>query len=151
MTLIPYEKRRELADSIRHYMDEDRHDAIRFVYEPGDATHYEFMLARCDTTPLTGACADEWMPYLRPVDLRSGYWLLASVGLKSGGCAMAVDLSDCAWNDPAYISEKLRLAYGSAVVIAELLAMITDAPTVWLDRLRADNPHTFGKVSAGSE
>lgn len=144
MTLIPFEKRRELAESIRHYVDEGAHDAIRFVYEPGDATHYEFVLARCDTSPLTGACSDEYAWALRPVEMHAGRWVLASAGLKRGGCAMTVDLETGGWIDPTYISEKLDLTHASAVVLAELLNMVVDVDGRFLARLREENPLVFG-------
>lgn len=148
MRLIPLEKRQELADSIRHYVDEGAHDAIRFVYEPGDATHYEFILARCDTTPLVGACDDEWAAMLRPVEMVHDRWVLASAGLKRGGCAMTVDLTLGHYTDPTYIAEKLDLAMGSAVVLSELLCMVNDCPH--LDELRAQYPTLFGEQPAAT-
>ncbi len=139
---MPIEGRQETADAIRARID-DGADIVHFIYEPGDSTHYEYVLVRLDAAgPLVGGVTIR--PQVMPAHMESGRWLLADGATFMH--AMTVDLTDGHYTDPQYIGEKLHVGLrqimpASAVVLAELLNMITRCEH--LDSMRASYPHVF--------
>jgi len=140
--LMPLDERQAFAEQIRKRIAEgDR--VIHFVYEPGDATHYELILTKYQRGDRIAAGVYErhagWMH-------EPGRWLLADA---ENDRAMTVDLSLGHYTDPSYILEKLRgTTLGSAVVVAELLNMVNSVPEQTLESMRQTWPVVFGRVPA---
>lgn len=140
------ERRRELADIIRERITRGD-EVIHVLYEPGDMTCYDLVLARVDARPGVGAT------YFRPDMLRSPHfpttetrWLLAWPGFP----AMTVDLSPGHYTDPSYVGEKMKMAPGSVAIIAELLCMVTECDETMLEGLRQTYPATPFRADAAT-
>lgn len=135
---LSIEKRRELAETIRARMI-DGEETILVLYEPGDMTHYEFLFANARAHPPVGACRPEYAWALHPrLGGRDVRW---TFGWIDSTPTIPVSLTPHDYYDPSYVAEHLPyrgrpMAYGSAVVVAELLSMVAGVPEDTLERMR---------------
>lgn len=132
MKLAQYE-REHFADNIREELAAS--GRVLVIYEPGDGTHYEFAIVRIGGMATTSAPVSAGR--VRQNHARDRFLMADGDGHR----AMTVDLSDGHYTDPNYILEKWRTTQGSAVVVAELLNMITRADA--LDNMRGAYPYVF--------
>lgn len=111
-------------------------EVVHVLYEPGDSTAYDLVLAKVDERERVQAT------YYRPEIMTSPHffagageperWLLAWPGFT----AMTVDVTPGHYTDPSYVMEKMGIGAASGACIAELLNMVTGVDTEILDSMR---------------
>lgn len=139
--VLTVEERAAFADRIRDELY--AHGRCFVAYEPGDATHYEFVLIRLGGFPVAAQGHGRYDIYVRAMTEPDRY-LMADGALCYN--AMTVDLSLGHFIHPEYVREKWGVTEHSAAVIAELLNMITRCHLV--DAMREQYPYVFGAVNA---
>lgn len=137
---MPLEQRRYLADHVKARVDRGD-DVIHVIYEPGDSTHYEFVLTRLGVPPITMVVGGRSTYRTHEPDR----WLLSDAEKSR---AMLVDLSPGSFTHPSYVLEKWRTTIGSACAVAELLSMVAGVDDELLDSMRQSFPPVFGVVPA---
>lgn len=151
MLEMPTPQREAFARSIAERVRTEPERPIYVSYEPGDSTHYDLLFVNMDHATRLQCDGRHRIPdhvaeHLEAIGLHTAHliprdrWTMAdgAVGFR----AMTVDLTPGHYTDPIYVQEKWqRTTLGSAIIVAELLCMITGA---YPDRLRASYPQVFG-------
>lgn len=150
-TGLRLDERRQLARAIAARILKGD-DVVHVLYEPGDATHYELVLARLGTHPFVGATSDRDGAY-GPLLSRCGVPAITLAHGRSfllsweGYPSMIVDLTPGHLTHWTYVAEKMRLGEASAAIVAELVCMIAGVDGDTLDWLRSTT-RTFELVDA---
>jgi hypothetical protein len=145
MMTMPLADRRAFALRIRDaYLTRG---IVHAVYEPGDGTHYEWII-----TNLALAARQTGSVYgSRSLHIESaGRALLSRVGDPTVGRAMTVSLEDGHYTDPSYIAEKTGWTQWTCIVLAELLCLITGVDGLLLADMRRAYPGPFPELEEPS-
>lgn len=144
--MLSVDQRQQLALVIRARLNAGD-STVHVVYEPGDSTHYEFILARMGEHPSVGATYDTTGQI--GVYLERDRLLLAD---PENCRAMTVDCSPGHYTDPMYVAEKWyagrQQSLASAAIIAELLCMVADCSEEELHSMRTSYPFAFDPYGA---
>lgn len=122
------DERTAFAEWVRAALDEE--GSLVVVYEPGDGTHYEFLLKILgEEQVVVGAGAGgRWLP----PTMRGG-WLVA----QNDRPALLVDPAH--WIDPSTVG-RAWTALGSVFAVTELLNLVAGDPDELLDAWRLALP-----------
>lgn len=135
--------RMRLAEQTRLLLDE--HGCAHVSYEPGDATHYEWVIVAPKLTS-ANALGQSYAGEVRHFS-RDCYIVTDVID----GCAMLVPDEVVAAGEVlhySYVDGKMRRGEHYAVMLAEFVGMVAGADTATLDRMRGDFPHIFGDLAA---
>lgn len=134
ITMTLEERQRTASDTREHLV---RRDTVRVSYEPGDLTHYEFVL-----TPLTHTIGIKGSETAYFTETHDTSRVVLSL-LTCGRGAMTISIEQGSLLHPNYIQEKLGCSEWTSIVLGEFLSLMNEVPEKTLKSLRASCPHVF--------